>query len=261
MAKTPPPATSRHAIAYARFSPRPDAKDCESCESQLADIRIWAEACGVIIDREFTDPDTCGADSWDDRPGLFDAMNAITKGQQTMFVVRDLDRLFRDATKGLLFRAQLEAKGVRLYSLNQPMACEDTPESRMLMHFFLAMGEYQRAKIRAATRAKMRLHQANGRCMGGKPPYGYRFLATPVTKLVTNEDGTQEEKRLMRKSIVPDPEEQENIARIKQLAGLGKKPWRICTMLAQEGRVCRGHRFYPNQIVRVLNRDGLVRRA
>jgi len=54
------------AILYARFSPRPHAEDCDSCERQIADLRAWCKAHNHEIVGEFQDRALSGGDDWTD---------------------------------------------------------------------------------------------------------------------------------------------------------------------------------------------------
>jgi len=135
------------AIAYARFSPRaipvtcpacdhswkvksprsaefdrecPEChtvttvSNCESCETQLIDLREYALKHEYEIIGEFSDLALSGGDDWLDRPGMLSAAAAAKNGM--IFLVRNYDRLFRDVDKATVFRANLEAKGVEVVS-------------------------------------------------------------------------------------------------------------------------------------------------
>jgi len=158
------------AILYARFSPRPNAAECESCESQLNDLRAYCTRLGWEIAGEYQDKALSGGNDWQDRPGMFDAAQACKRGN--VFVVLAFDRLFRDTEKALVFKSLLEAKGVTIRSITEEVACDGSPIANMVRTIFLAVAEYQREMIRARTRAKMLEHQRNGRRMSLRTPYG-----------------------------------------------------------------------------------------
>ena len=177
-----------NAILYARFSPRPNAADCESCESQLADLRSYCKAHGYTIAGEFHDKALSGGDDWTDRPGMFDAATACKRGM--VFAVRSFDRLFRDTRKALMFACDLEKKGVQIVSITEEAASLNTPEAKLMRTFFLALAEYQREIIRARTRAKMRAHQANGRRMSNHVPWGTMRDPANPKRLIPCQEGT-----------------------------------------------------------------------
>lgn len=219
-------------ISYGRFSPRRDAAKCESCESQRDDIRLWAKLGGhrLTEENEFKDHALSG-DTWETRIGLMDAQKAAKRGM--CFVVRSIDRLFRDTRKALMFLAELDAAGVTFMSVTEPDLCKGTSESRMMATIFLAVAEYQREKMNARTKAKMLQHQANGRAMGGKPPFG---------KVV-------DDKRLECNGY-----EGLILARIIELDNGGCGCRVICRKLAEEGWKPRAKAWYPGSIRRILKR-------
>jgi len=220
-------------IHYARFSPRPGAADCDSSLVQLADLRQWAVENRHVVCGEFRDDATSGSDSLEDRPGLVDALYASKRGM--LFVVRSLDRLFRDTQKSLMFRTHLKSRGVRLVSVREPGACLETPESELQATIFMAVAEYQRQLIRATTKAKMRQAQREGRRMSKIPPYGYRAEG---------------------KLLVPIPEQQETIGRILELHGKGYGRRKICRRLTEEDCPSPSSSgWYPSLIQRILRRE------
>lgn len=217
-------------ISYGRVSPSKNVKESESCESQRDDIRLWAKLGGHRIAGEFSDKALSG-DTWEARIGLMDAQKAAKRGM--CFVVRSIDRLFRDTRKALMFLAELEAAGVTFMSVTEPDLCKGTSESRMMATIFLAVAEYQREKMNARTKAKMLQHQANGRAMGGKPPFG------------TVVDG---------KALQVNGYEGLILARIIEMKDSGCGCRVICRKLTEEGWSPRGKKWYPGSIRRILKR-------
>lgn len=174
------------AVLYARFSPRPNAAECESCETQMVDLRAWCQANHYEIAGEFSDHALSGGDDWSSRPGMLDAVTACNR--HTVFLVRAYDRLFRDTDKALAFRAMLEAKGVEVRSITEPGANGDSMNAKLIRFVFLWIAEYQREIIRARTKARMLSHQASGRRMSRKPPWGRRVDPADPARLVRDEE-------------------------------------------------------------------------
>lgn len=162
--------TAIKCVLYARFSPRPRASECESCQVQLTELRRYTGHRNWQIIGEFSDESLSGGDNWDDRPGMLEAAGTCKRG--TIFVVRAFDRLFRHARKGLMFAADLESRGVQIISITEEAASLNTPEAELMRTIFLAVAQYQCTLIRARTQAGMRRHQKNGRRMSKLPPYG-----------------------------------------------------------------------------------------
>ena len=227
------------AVLYARFSPRPNASECESCETQFADLRAHCNQEGIEVIAEFADKSVSGGDSWEKRPGLLDASVAAKRGM--MLLVRSYDRLFRDADQALAFRAMMAAKGVVIQSISEESANGNSMIAKLLRYIFLWKAEYDREIIRARTKAKMLQHQDNGRRMSKELPWGWK----------------------------PDPENPAKMVRCEEEEAIAK---RMCTLrneglglreigrrLAEQGHMRRGKTTWPHQIIRrILQREGVA---
>jgi DNA invertase Pin-like site-specific DNA recombinase len=257
-------------VSYARFSPRPlnasckcghtwkqeataDEKiftscpscrasvilrNCESCESQLADLRQLAWKRGWDMVSEHSDKALSGSDDCKDRPGLFDAKVACKRGYRLL--VRNLDRLFRDMDKAALFRAEMNAKGVKIISLEQPEANGDSTTGKLMAAIYDWMSEIKREEIRARTRAKMLEHQKNGRKMSAQPPFGFEIDPDNPKRLIRN------------------PTEQSYITTIKGLHRQGLNLRQIARWLEQNNVPRRGKSTWTHQLVKsILQREGL----
>src|SRR3990170_3712474 len=84
-------------ILYARFSPRPNAAECDSADNQIADLLADAAKRGETVDPAdiYKDEDWASGDDWN-RPGLWAAVRAVTPGAELR--VRNFDRLARDVS-------------------------------------------------------------------------------------------------------------------------------------------------------------------
>lgn len=163
-------------VLYARFSPRPNAKDCDSCDRQLEQLREWAIANEYDIMGEYRDDAVSGAlDDGLPPPGLCEAIDSLRK--HWTLIVRDVSRTCRDMALRVEVERRIKRKGARIHTLAEH-ASFDSPEQQLLYDMWAAFAQYQRRFSRAMTRARMRQHQKNGRPMGGKPPYGWRRVKT-----------------------------------------------------------------------------------
>jgi len=222
------------AILYARFSPRPNAADCESCETQLEDMRQWCTKHGHEIVGEFQDRALSGGDAWDTRPGMMEAAAMAKRGN--LFLVRSYDRLFRDTDKALAFRAKMEVRGVQVQSITEEAANGNEMHAKLIRFVFLWVAEYQRELIKARTRMRMRQHQRNGRRMSRIPPFGWR-------------DDPDNDRRL-----IEDECEQDAIRAIVAMDADGLGPRPIARALAEANVPCRGGRWQHSLVRRVLRR-------
>jgi DNA invertase Pin-like site-specific DNA recombinase len=265
------PTTTKY-VAYARFSPRPvqaacsscgrtwkveatgdeiitttcpacksstTVRNCESCETQLADIRQFCDDRGWELVASFSDKALSGSDDCKDRPGLFDAKVACKRGYR--LVVRNLNRLFRDMEKAALFRAEMNAKGVQIVSVEQPEADGNTKFGKLIVAIYDWMDEMKREEIRARTRAKMLQHQRDGRKMSAQPPFG--FDIDPANT----------------KRLIPNPAEQSCITTVRGLRRQGLGLREIARWLERQGIPRRGKPTWTHQLVRaILVREGLL---
>jgi len=258
-------------VAYSRFSPRPlqavcrcghqfvveatekesilavcpacqttvTVRNSESCESQLADVREYCRKQAYELVSEHSDKALSGSDDCRNRPALFDAKIACKRGYR--LVVRNLDRLFRDMEKAALFRAEMNAKGVKTVSVEQPEANGETSTGKLMTAIYDWVAEIRREEIRARTRTKMLEHQRNGRKMSSRPPYGFEVDAQNPKKLVRN------------------PTEQSYIKTIKDLHRQGMTFRQIARWLEDAGVPRRGKPTWTHQLVQaILVREGLV---
>ena len=99
-------AMTKQAIIYTRFSPRPNAAECDSCEKQM-------ERCGQFCNNRELGSDGEGIHVFSDeavsggelnRPGLQAAIEALEPGM--VRVVDSSDRLARDMLGNLTIRQQ-----------------------------------------------------------------------------------------------------------------------------------------------------------
>jgi DNA invertase Pin-like site-specific DNA recombinase len=212
------------AVLYSRFSPRPNAAECESCETQLAELRAWCQANGYEIAAEFSDHALSGGDGWEERPGMLDAVSTCRRGMA--FLVRSYDRLFRDTDKALAFRSMLEAKGVDVRSITEEGANGDSMNAKLIRFIFLWLAEYQREIIRARTKARMLQHQAGGRRMSDRTPWGTRVDPSDHARLIANEEEIATATVIVARK--QDGKSFRAIARYLQDAGIlrrGKSSW------------------------------------
>ena len=214
-------------------------QNCESCETQLADLRQYAESNGYEVIGEFSDHALSGGDGWEDRPGMLGAAAAARRGM--VFIVRNYDRLFRDVDKATVFRTNLEAKGVEVISASPQEAAANgsTLHAKLIRFVILWKAELDREITSARTKLKMRQHQANGRRMSKLPPYGTMIDPADPNRLI------------------PNPEEQHGVATIRNLRAAGMGLRAIAQELERRGISRRGKTTWPHGLVKaVLDREG-----
>ena len=231
------------AISYARFSPRPNAPECDSIERQQEDIQRWAAANGYEILEEFQDRNESGSDS--ERPGLWDAIAALNRGQT--LIVRNCNRLARDAYLALRLEDAIKEAGAFYLAIEGGALIDPNDHTATFLRTILhAFAELQRHEINARTRAAMARHQANGRRMSGELPYGKMLDWSGPTH-----DGSG-----LPAMMIDNPEERAIIEIILNLRGQHTKLREIGRILGAQGFTCRGRSWHHSTIKTILEREG-----
>jgi site-specific DNA recombinase len=214
----------RRAILYARFSPRPRARECDSIDKQLERLRAWCVAEDTQIEAEYTDEAKSGK-STDGRDGLDKAIKHACK-IKGILMAYDLSRIARRALDALRIADQLRRKDVELRFLADHI---DTThkEGRFMFTIKAGMAEMIREEIAERTSMAMLAHQKAGRRMGRADlvPFGFRVSVADPKKL-ENDEG-----------------EQAAILRIATLRGEGKTHRAICQAMDAEGFTRRGKQW------------------
>ncbi len=202
----------KQAILYARFSPRPNAKECDSIDKQFERLRAWCVATDTSIAAEYHDANKSGG-SMAGRDGLDQALKHVCR-IRGIFAVDSQSRLSRHVGHASTILERLDKKGVKLVMLQQRIDTT-TPEGRCMFHVLAAFDQMYKEQLAARTSGAMLHHQANGRRMGraDRVPFGYR---------VADDDSRE---------IIPDQDEQSIISMIVGLRTAGMSHRGICEEL------------------------------
>jgi DNA invertase Pin-like site-specific DNA recombinase len=223
------------AIIYARFSPRPNAEESESIETQLDYCRKYCEEHSLEVGGEYSDRALSGDD--EDRPGLWAAVDELRRGN--VLVVYRLDRLARSVYLSEYIRRQVAQRKARIEAV-QGGGNGGTPEEVFIRQVLQAEAEYSKKVTAARTKYAMLRHQAAGRRMGSRIPYGWK--QDPVNPML----------------MLKDDEEQATIARIVALRKQGLTLRGIKVVLEAEGRPFRGRPGWNHTTIqKILRREGL----
>lgn len=218
------------AIIYARFSPRKNAAECESIQTQLEYCRGYARQHGLEVKGEYSDEALSGDE--EDRPGLWAAVDAL--GKDDVLLCYKLDRLARNVYLAVCIEKAVRERKARIISANGEGTWEDTNESKMIRGILQVLAEYESKVIAARTKAAMLRHQAAGRSMSSKAPFGYRIY---------------------HGRLVEDEYEQLVVQRIMELSDEGHGTWHIAVALKREGILRRGKSGWYHRII-----AGVIRR-
>jgi len=170
-------------VVYARFSPRPREKHgrqekVESNEFQIDYCKRWIEKNGHSLVAVFSDEYQSGSKS--DRPGLWDALDALEKGG--ILVVYKRDRLARDVYLNEVILRQVAKAGATVQAVTGDVE-GDSDEQKMIRQILSAIAEYERKVIALRTKHSMLRHQnVSHRAMSSRPPYGWKREGAALVK-------------------------------------------------------------------------------
>ena len=221
------------AVIYARFSPRRNEDGCESNDTQIELCQAYCGRQKYPVGPIFQDKALSGDN--EDRPGLWDAVDAISKGD--VLVVYKLDRLARSVYLSHLIERAVLKVGGKIVSATGEGTWADTPEDELIRNILRAIAEYERKVIAARTKAAMLRHQRTGRRMSNLLPYGWQPDPDDPARMVKN------------------GAEQGVIRKIVELAGLKFNSRQIARALEGDGHLSRnGKRFGHTTVLAILKR-------
>lgn len=237
-----------NAVIYARFSPRPRRRRgkeirCESCDTQIERCRAHCLANDLAVIAEHRDEDASGATQA--RDGWQAALREVCR-RKGVLVVYSLSRMARSTLDMIAIVQQIERAGADIVSLSERI---DTTSAmgRCLYKIMAAIDEMERERTGERTSDAMRRHQANGRAMSDRTPYG----TVRGPDLVEKIDGEE----VRRRTLLPSPDEVAILARIRTQHAAGHGARRIARELNAAGVLCRGHRWHPMTIQRIIERE------
>lgn len=156
---------------YARVSTEAQEKQ-QTIDSQLSELRRYAESHGLAIAREFIDDGYSG--TMLERPGLDALRDCVAAGGVETVLCLCPDRLSRNYLHLGILIEEFQKRGVKVAFVNQQI--DDTPEGRLLLQIQGAVSEYERAKILDRTRRGKKHKAQQGHIVGGVPAYGYDYV-------------------------------------------------------------------------------------
>jgi len=218
-------------VIYSRFSPRRNAAESESCETQEAYARKYVAERSYTVAGVFEDKAVSGADEY--RPTLWAAIEALERG--SVLVVYKLDRLARNVYLAECIRRAVEAKHGTIEAVQGDVEGNGA-EHVMIRQVLAAIAEYERKIIAQRTKWAMLHHQKQGRRMGRYAPYGWRIDPNDSTRLE------------------PVHVEQEAIECIGILHGDGKRPAEIVRELNKSEYKPRGVKWSQKTVSKIIER-------
>ena len=226
----------RKVAGYIRVSSEEQSREGISLDAQRARIAAYCIMRGLELDETVEDPGVSAAKALRVRPGGQRLLELLRRRKVSGIVAFKLDRLFRNCADCLANVEAWERAGIALHLIDLGGSAVDT--SSAAGKFFLTVmagaAELERNQISERTSAVLQHKAGRGEYTGGAPPFGFRLA----------EDRVQ---------LVPDPNEQRIIARVRELRDEGVSLRSIAARLAAEGYASRtGNRFAVVQIQRLL---------
>lgn len=228
------------AVVYARFSPRPDADECESLEVQKARCKAYAEMAGLTIVETFLDPEVSARTvPLMARDGGSSMMDYVRHNRIKHIITVRLDRIFRSSLDGHTVMEEIRRLGCDLHFADQNGCTLNTKTAvgQMLFSVLLAFAEFEPRLTSERTSKALRHMQANGVRISKRIVYGRCVHPTDEARTVICED----ERRI--------------IEQIMELYRDGYHPKRIAKRLNRFGVSCRGKRWSGRYVGNIVERE------
>lgn len=152
-------------VAYYRVS-TPE----QTMDAQRDAVCAWAASRGLAVRSHHADVGVSGGAEVADRPALIAALGQLEAGD--VLVVAKRDRLARDVVISATITTMVQRVGASVASADGVTA-DNTPEGQLLRTLIDAFAAYERALIRARTRAALAAKKARGEAVS-HAPWGYR---------------------------------------------------------------------------------------
>jgi DNA invertase Pin-like site-specific DNA recombinase len=221
-------------IAYLRVSTSDQAN---GLETQREAIEGWAAAQGARVVAWCADRGVSGAAPLDERPGLLEALARLQDHGAGVLLAAKRDRLARDVSTAAAIERLTREAGASVVTADG-LDCSDTPEGQLVRTLIDAMAQYERALIRARTKAVLAAKRRRGEKLGGKLPFGHR--------VVEHGDGV--------KRLAPDDLEQGALRFMRRLRDDGRTFEEVAAELTTGNWPSRGKKWHASTVLRALRR-------
>jgi DNA invertase Pin-like site-specific DNA recombinase len=209
-------APQHRVLGYVRVSTDEQAEDGQSLAVQQRQLEGWAMQRDVTLEGVRVEAGVSGAIPFSERPEGGKLWAELVRGD--VLVASKLDRVFRSASDCLNVVQTLKDHGVSLFLLDLNGGADDVSGNgiaRLFLTIVAAFAEFERDRIGERIRATKRAQKARGEYLGGKAPFGFTYDAS--------------------RKLVPIPEQQRAIQRMRELRAEGKGLMAIAEILRAEG--------------------------
>lgn len=151
-------------------------------EAQRAAIESWAAREGVQVAVWCVDSGVSGGADIGDRPALIEALGQLRALRAGVLVIAKRDRLARDVAIAATVENAVKASGAKVVSADGA-GNGDSAADGFMRAVLDAAAQYERALIRARTKAALKAKRARGERAGAVP---YGFSADSSGRLTLN---------------------------------------------------------------------------
>lgn len=219
----------RTALGYTRISK--DDEKSVSLDYQRAEIERRCAQEGLTLTMIETDEGLSGK-SIKGRPAVQRVLQAVDAREVDVVVVWKSDRMSRDGLESLQIEKLFLQKGVGYLSVMEGWLTSESVDDEFMSFIRAGLNQRERKLTAVRTRHALQMKRERGERIGGRPKYGWR---------VVNHE------------LVPDPDEQEVLDRMRNLQTKGYSTREIVQELTKDGITTRkGTTWTQTQVVRVL---------
>lgn len=202
-------------------------------EAQRAALQKWCTANCAELVAVHQDLGISGGADLEDRPGLLAALDALRTVGAGVLLVAKRDRLARSVMVAAMVESLTERAGARVLAADGA-GNGDSPEAGLLRSMMDAFAQYERALIRARTKAALAVKKSRGERVG-EVPFGF----------MPGNCGSH---------LEANKQEQEIIGLIVRLRRQGFTIQAIVERLMETGVPARGSRWHATTVSRLLRR-------
>ncbi len=204
-----------HAVCYVRVSTDEQAREGVSLAAQEERLRGYCMMSGLTLDTLIREEGVTARYSLAHRPGGKEMLRLVRTRQVQHIVGLKLDRLFRDTEDCLRQTREWDKAGITLHLLDLGGQAVNTssPMGRMMLTMVSAFAELERNLIAERTATALQHKKQNGQVYS-PTPYGYERQGD---------------------LLLPLPDEQAVLARIRQLHNEGMSLRTIAQVLDADG--------------------------
>jgi site-specific DNA recombinase len=190
----------KQAIIYTRFSPRPNAKDCLSCEYQLERCQDFCKFKQLDILAHYEDKAISGKNITD-REGFRKALaHVLSLKEDGILVVYNLSRMARSTLDAINICQRLKKAKCDLAIVTEQIDTS-TPMGRALFKMMAIFAELTREATSDETSVRLKHMQSKGIRVSDQTPYGWMVDPNDKKRIVINPNEQQMLKLILRMHI------------------------------------------------------------